>query len=81
MTLTVQLFAAARERAGTGSVEIQLAENATVADLRSSLVEQCPALTDIATHLHIAIGDEYVTDEIQLAASDRVACFPPVSGG
>lgn len=81
MKINVQLFAAARERAGSGAVEVRLSENATVGALRSALVEQYPALADIAPHLHISIGDDYASDDMQLASSDRVACFPPVSGG
>ena len=81
MKVTVQFFAAARDRAGAKNIEIELAEGATVGTLRAAIVEACPALTDIAAHLHIALGDSYATDDTVITRTHRVACFPPVSGG
>ena len=80
MKITVQLFAAARDRAGADTIELELPEGATVAALRSAIVTNCPALSDIASHLHIALGDSYATDDA-VVGDHRVACFPPVSGG
>jgi len=81
MILEVQLFAAARDLAGASPVEMELADCATVADLRSRLVETHPNLESIANVLLVAINSEYAADDRQLSDSDVVACFPPVSGG
>lgn len=81
MKITVQLFAAARDRAGSETIEVELAEGATVGALRAAIVETCPALSDISSHLHIAMGDSYATDDAMITSDQRVACFPPVSGG
>lgn len=81
MKVTVQLFAAARERAGADALEVELPEGATVGTVRTAIVDACPALSRIAHHLHIALDDSYATDDAVVAATHRVACFPPVSGG
>ena len=46
MTVTVRLFAILRERAGTNSLEVELDEGATVADLLDELAAR-PELGDL----------------------------------
>lgn len=81
MKLNVQLFAAAREAAGDSPISVELPEQATVADLRASLVEGVPNLESLAKVLLVAVNNEYAADTQSLCDSDSVACFPPVSGG
>ena len=81
MKIDVKLFARARDLAGAESVAVELADSATVSDLRDALSNQYPALASIIPHLHVAIGTDYASDATALSATDSVACFPPVSGG
>lgn len=81
MKVKVQLFAAARERAGVDVAELELPDGATVADLRRGLVAKYSGLDAIAQHLLIAIGDDYATDNEVVTEGSRLAAFPPVSGG
>lgn len=81
MTLTVKLFARARDLAGSSTVTVTLPDAATVADLRCALAEQYPVLAPLTPHLLVAIGTDYAHDRTALSASADVACFPPVSGG
>ncbi len=81
MIIQLKLFAAAREAAGCETVEVEVPAAATVADLRSALVRQVPALSTWRKHLLIAVNQQYAADEQTLAEGDEVACFPPVSGG
>lgn len=81
MKVMVQFFAAARDRAGADSIEVALDEGTSVGALRTAIVEACPALADIAAHLHIALNDSYATNDTVITGTERVACFPPVSGG
>ncbi|MFK7818196.1 MAG: MoaD/ThiS family protein [Planctomycetaceae bacterium] len=81
MNVRVQLFAAARDRAGTDTAELTLSDSATASDLREALVVAYPDLEPIASHLLLAIDDNYATDETLITPSSRLACFPPVSGG
>lgn len=81
MKVQVQLFADARDRVGSDSVDVTLSENATIADLRTALSNEYPTLQPIAGHLLFAMNDDYGTDETPIQANARLACFPPVSGG
>jgi MoaE-MoaD fusion protein len=81
MRLTVRLFAILRERAGTDSVEIELADGATAADALAALRKE-PGL-DLLERLpvRLAVNREYVEPERELASGDELAAIPPVSGG
>ncbi|MCA8995892.1 MAG: molybdopterin converting factor subunit 1 [Planctomycetaceae bacterium] len=81
MTLTVQFFARARDLAGCSSVEVELPDGATVAQLRRTLAEQIPALEPILPTLFVAVNNDYASDEAVIPNDAQVACFPPVSGG
>ena len=81
MQLQIRLFARAQELAGAPSVPVDLPDQATVADLRTALGEQCPDLQPLLPHLHVAIGTDYADDSATLSESSSVTCFPPVSGG
>ena len=82
MNVTVLLFATLRRRAGTRSVDLELADGATAADALAALalhtglgelVERMP--------LRVAVNREYVPDSTVLSAGDELAVIPPVSGG
>jgi molybdopterin converting factor small subunit len=79
--VTVHLFAVARQRAGRSAVVVELAEPATVADLRRALVAAVPELAPIASGLWIAVAAEYADDTHPVVAGADVAVIPPVSGG
>lgn len=76
MIVAVKLFAGLRERAGTGSRELELPEGARVADVWPAL-----ELGDEPPGLLYAVNKEYSAREATLAAGDEVALIPPVSGG
>jgi molybdopterin synthase catalytic subunit/molybdopterin converting factor small subunit len=74
--VTVKLFAGLRERAGTGSRELELPEGATIADV-------WPAL-DLGARprgLLYALNKGYADKSTELSEGDEVALIPPVSGG
>jgi molybdopterin converting factor subunit 1 len=81
MKIDVELFAAACELAGKSTVSVDLPESATVADLRSQLVEETPKLKPLAEILLVAVNNQYAGDSQVLTLNDTIACFPPVSGG
>lgn len=81
MKVNVNLFARARDLCGSDSICIELPSGASVADLRSRLVEQFPALGTLGQYLLIAIDRDYAADSVILPEDSEVACFPPVSGG
>ena len=81
MNLSVKLFARARDLAGSETVEVDLPDSATVADLRSALAETTPQLRPLLPNLHVAMGTDYASDDTVIDPSQEIACFPPVSGG
>jgi molybdopterin synthase catalytic subunit len=72
----VRLFAGLRERAGAGSLELDLPDGATVGDVWSRL-----DLGAEPAGLLYARNRAYVERTEALGAGDEVAVIPPVSGG
>ena len=81
MKVAVQLFARARDLAGSSRVELEVPAAASVADLRRSLCERFPQISPLAPNLLVAIDNNYADDRTALPPGAEVACFPPVSGG
>jgi molybdopterin synthase catalytic subunit len=72
--ITVRLFAGLRERAGRDRVQLELPEDARVADVLAAMgvgPRECV----------VAINREYAREESPVRAGDEVALVPPVSGG
>ena len=81
MNVSVRLFAAARQIAGSDLVTLELSDTADVAELRGALVRRYPALDPLRDHLRFAINAEYAGEDKAIHAADEIACIPPVSGG
>lgn len=80
-TLRIRLFAIAQERAGESAVEVELADPATVGDVREALRSGFPRLDTLAHGSMISVDEEYASDDTPVTAASRVALIPPVSGG
>jgi len=76
MHVRVRLFAALRERAGSGALELELPDGALVRDALARMRE----LTD-GVPVVMAVNHEYADEDVELHAGDEVALIPPVSGG
>jgi MoaE-MoaD fusion protein len=74
--VAVRLFAGLRERAGVGSLELDLPDGATVADVWPRL-----ELGDEPAGLLYALNRDYADRATTLGEGDEVALIPPVSGG
>jgi len=81
MTLTVRLFARARDLAVCDMLTAELPAGATVAELRRQLAEANPALRDFLPRCAIAVGEDFATDDLVLVSASEIAIIPPVSGG
>jgi molybdenum cofactor cytidylyltransferase len=79
--MKVLLFALARDLAGSGELEIDLAADATVGDLRRVLADRCPRLAPLLQRCAIAIDQEFAGEEARVPPAAVVALLPPVSGG
>jgi molybdopterin converting factor subunit 1 len=74
VVITVRLFAGLRERAGRDRVELELPEDARVADVLAAMgvgPRECV----------VAVNREYAREESPVQPGDEVALVPPVSGG
>jgi MoaE-MoaD fusion protein len=74
MVVSVRLFAGLRERAGSGRIDVELPDGATVGDLLAAM--------ELAPRSCVAaINREYAAPDARIAPGDEVALVPPVSGG
>jgi molybdopterin synthase catalytic subunit len=74
--VSVRLFAALRERAGSASLDVVLADGATVGDVWASL-----GLGAEPPGLLYAVNRSYAERNEPLSDGDEIAVIPPVSGG
>lgn len=73
------MFASLRERVGENSVEIEVAEGATLGDVVVSLTAQHQGLSE--HRFTTALNGRYATATVPVSDGDEVALIPPVSGG
>src|SRR4051794_14376231 len=80
MRVSVRLFAGLRERAGTDRLEVELPDDARVADVLAAMASTpVGALRD--RECVVAVNREYASADEPVRAGDEVALVPPVSGG
>jgi molybdopterin converting factor subunit 1 len=81
MKFQVKLFAVARQIVGSETAEVEVQDQATVADVRAALVEKHPELEPTMKHMLIAVESEYAAQQMRLRPEYELALIPPVSGG
>lgn len=81
MTVTVKLFAAARDLIGSTSIELELPVGSTFVELKSALIEMFPHAAGLLSRSLIARNQDYAVEADVIVASDELAIIPPVSGG
>ncbi len=79
--ITLKLFGSLREAVGKSTLDVELAQGATVADLRSWLAERNPLVTELGDRLAASINLEIAAAAEVLEDGDEVAFLPPVAGG
>jgi MoaE-MoaD fusion protein len=79
--VTVLLFAAAREAAGTAETTLDLADGATVADAFARLADERRALAPVLPACRAAVDEEFAPRGAPLRDGATLAVLPPVSGG
>lgn len=75
----MRLFASARELLGAESLDLELADGATVATAKEVLAERAPDFARLP--LAQAVNRAYAADDAVLADGDELAFIPPISGG
>jgi molybdopterin synthase catalytic subunit len=79
--VTVLFFAGLREAAGAARREVELAECATLADLREHLSRETPALRPGLERFPALVEGRMAAPGETLREGDEVAWIPPVAGG
>ena len=80
MILQILLFGITTDLLEASSIDINLPENSTVADLKLALTTTYPKLKKLTAYA-VAVNETYASNEVLLKANDVVAIIPPVSGG
>jgi molybdopterin synthase catalytic subunit/molybdopterin converting factor small subunit len=80
MRRKVLLFAAARERAGSAELEIELPAGGRARDVIAAAVAAAPGLEPIAGQLRVALAHAFVSEDAPIGDGE-LALLPPVSGG
>jgi molybdopterin converting factor subunit 1 len=81
MRITVKLFGAARETAGSKELSLALPDASRVGDVWAQLVAEYPALEAFENRLAVSVNLEISSLDAPLEDADEVAFLPPVSGG
>jgi molybdopterin synthase catalytic subunit len=81
MTVTVRLFARAKDLAGCDAIQVALPDGATVTDLRQALSLAVPRLKELLPRCAIAVNSDLAEDDTALRLDQEIAILPPVSGG
>lgn len=79
--IKVLFFATLRDKAGTKSLELDLAPGATVRDVKDAVIRQFPGIQEHMEHCLVSLNHEYSEDPAEIPPAAEVAFFPPVSGG
>ena len=79
VTLRVLLFASWADALGASSVELDLADGATAADVVAALEARAPGAS--LPRPAIAINRRIATRSAHVRAGDEIAVIPPVAGG
>ncbi|MEO8440815.1 MAG: MoaD/ThiS family protein [Spartobacteria bacterium] len=81
MQITVQFFSQLKEIVGADEIPLELAAEATVADLLVQLYRAYPGLKKWDGNILIGAGVEFVARDHLIRPDDRIAIMPPVQGG
>jgi MoaE-MoaD fusion protein len=81
IAVKVRLFARLREQAGTDSETVEVARDATVADVYDALLHRHQDLEQNRDAVRPALNEEFADWDTVVAQGDQVTFIPPVSGG
>lgn len=81
MKVRVVAFASASDLLGRAPLEVDLAADGRLSDLRDRLLDREPRISKLWPRLAIAIDGGLITGDPVLHDAAEIALLPPVSGG
>lgn len=81
MKVRARFYAQLRDLVGSGEMDVDLAEEATVRDLLDQIYGQKPKLRPHDKSILLGAGVEFVDRNHKLKPGDEISIMPPVQGG
>lgn len=81
MNIHLQFYGQLRDIAGISKLNVDVREQATVAELLKKVYELRPALRAHDKHILIGAGVNFVERDHVLREGEEIAIMPPVQGG
>jgi len=81
MNIHVQFYAQLRDLAGIATVDLNLRQGSTVAELIERIYELKPALRAHDKSILVGAGVDFVGRDRVLNEGEEIAIMPPVQGG
>ena len=81
LKVTVMFFAGARERVGTGRVEVDVSDGAVLGDVVDMAIGVAGSDAVLPEGVMLARNGVYVDRSVVVEDGDEIAVIPPVSGG
>ncbi|MEO6952192.1 MAG: molybdenum cofactor biosynthesis protein MoaE [Polyangia bacterium] len=81
MRLTVLLFAAARDRAGSSTLQVEVSDTPTAREVLYACAAHKPELAPLLPQLRVAVNQVFVELDTPVVEGAEVALLPPVQGG
>jgi molybdopterin converting factor subunit 1 len=81
MIVKVMFFASARDLMGCDSIEMSLDDCATLGQVKQSIIEQHPVMSELVGRSTFSVDRQYARDEQPLYHGAEIGLIPPVSGG
>ncbi len=79
--INVKFFSHLKEKAGTAGTMLDVAPNATIADLKKQVIQQYPALETHLRNILILIDNKIAIDEDTIPDGCTVSFMTPIGGG
>ena len=81
MKVKVKFWSYFRDHTDCDETVVEIKDNATLADLATSVHNKFPKLAGTEKSTLKAVGLDYQNDDYILSEGDEISLFPPVQGG
>ncbi len=81
MKIVINAFSSVRSACGFFEKQVEYADGSSVRDIAANLFNEYNELVKMKGKLLFAVNEEYCDENKILQENDRLAIFPPVSGG